>query len=256
MNSTNPSITRDFLYPLNVYAWVLERFEQECKYLHFGIFNANNETIGEAQRRSTDLLLINLPPPPAKILEVGTGTGALLVQLRGLGYQVVGINPDKRQVDYANSQHATDLEIQVCSFESYETSMKFDVVIFQEVSQYVELERLFSKSRQLLNKSGILLIVDEMKSTDSASHLHNIFDYSELGEQYNYQQVLNLDLTDRAMPTLHYLRHNIEKQTSLISAELELSQHDVLQLIHDINASEEKYRQREHLYCMLGFKAS
>jgi cyclopropane fatty-acyl-phospholipid synthase-like methyltransferase len=256
MNSANPPSTRGFLYPLNVYAWVLERLEQECKYLHFGIFNKNNETIGEAQRRSTDLLLINLPPPPAKILEVGTGTGALLGQLRGLGYQVVGINPDKRQVDYANSQHATDLEIQVCSFESYETSMKFDVIIFQEVSQYVELERLFSKSRQLLNKSGILLIVDEMKSTDSASHLHNIFDYSELGEQYNYQQVLNLDLTDRAMPTLHYLRHNIEKHTSLISAELELSQHDVLQLIHDINASEEKYRQREHLYCMLGFKAS
>lgn len=256
MNSANPPPTRDFLYPLNIYAWVLERFEQECKYLHFGIFNKNNETIGEAQRRSTDLLLINLPPPPAKILEVGTGTGTLLVQLRGLGYQVVGINPDKHQVDYANSQHASDLEIQVCSFESYETSMKFDVIIFQEVSQYVELERLFSKSRQLLNKSGILLIVDEMKSTDSASHLHNIFDYSELGEQYNYQQVLNLDLTDRAMPTLHYLRHNIEKHTSLISAELELSQHDVLQLIHDINASEEKYRQREHLYCMLGFKAS
>ena len=56
MNSANPPPTRDFLYPLNIYAWVLERFEQECKYLHFGIFNKNNETIGEAQRRSTDLL--------------------------------------------------------------------------------------------------------------------------------------------------------------------------------------------------------
>jgi len=254
MKPSDGSLTRDFLFPLNVYAWVLEHLEQEGRYLHFGIFNQSNETIGEAQRRSTDLLLINLPPPPARILEVGTGTGTLLVQLRELGYQVEGINPDQRQVDFSNIKHGRNLEIQVCPFEVYETKTNFDVILLQEVSQYVELESLFSKSRQLLSQSGSLLIMDEMRSTDSASHLHNIDDYHKLGKRYRYDQVLNLDLTDRATPTLQYLRHNIEKKKSQIAAELGLTQNDVLQLIHDIHTCIEKYQRREYLYCMLGFR--
>lgn len=45
--------------------------------------------------RSVELLTALLPAPPARILEVGCGKGALAAELRRMGWRVAGLDPDE-----------------------------------------------------------------------------------------------------------------------------------------------------------------
>src|SRR3712207_909255 len=89
---------RDFYYPLNVLLHVLTLEEGAVEYLHYGLFERSDEAIGVAQERSTQLLLSRLPPPPARLLDVGVGLGTTLNRLTRAGYDTVGITPDDKQV--------------------------------------------------------------------------------------------------------------------------------------------------------------
>jgi len=61
-------------FPLNVYAHTLYLQQGEVQYLHYGLVEAQEDAwaVGAltAQQRATELLLTQLPPPPAQILEV------------------------------------------------------------------------------------------------------------------------------------------------------------------------------------------
>ena len=48
---------RDFYYPLNVFMHILTNEEGSVSYLHYGLFEREGEPIGEAQERSTSMLL-------------------------------------------------------------------------------------------------------------------------------------------------------------------------------------------------------
>src|SRR5205823_5833786 len=104
---------RDFYYPLNVFMHILTREEGGVRYLHYGLFEQPDESIDAAQERSTELLLSRLPPPPARLLDVGVGLGTTLARLRELGYDAEGITPDAKQAAMAR------VPVTVASFEEY-----------------------------------------------------------------------------------------------------------------------------------------
>ncbi len=54
-------------------------------------------------------------PPPARVLEVGTGTGALAIMLAAYGYEVLGIDVDPRVIEGARA-FAEPLRLR-CRFE-------------------------------------------------------------------------------------------------------------------------------------------
>jgi SAM-dependent methyltransferase len=41
-----------------------------------------------------DFVLSHLPPPPARVLEIGCGSGALALELSGRGYDVTAVDPE------------------------------------------------------------------------------------------------------------------------------------------------------------------
>ena len=79
---------RDFYYPLNVFMHILTAEEGGVAYLHYGLFQYEDEPIGVAQERSTALLLERLPPPPARLLEVGIGLATTLHRLQSMGKSI------------------------------------------------------------------------------------------------------------------------------------------------------------------------
>src|SRR5882672_4013523 len=95
---------RDFYYPLNVFMHILIREEGTVRYLHYGLFEDANERIALAQDRSTSFLLSRLPPPPARLLDVGVGLGTTLERLTRLGYDAEGITPDEKQIAVAGTR--------------------------------------------------------------------------------------------------------------------------------------------------------
>src|SRR5437588_4097562 len=145
---------------------ILTHEEGGVRYLHYGLFERADESIDAAQERSTELLLSRLPPPPARLLDVGVGLGTTLARLIELGYHAEGITPDAQQATMAA------VPVTVTSFEEYgappsrrldrrrpaaaegakdgdrtageDAGVPFDVILFQESSQSIDSDALFT----------------------------------------------------------------------------------------------------------------
>jgi cyclopropane fatty-acyl-phospholipid synthase-like methyltransferase len=80
-------------------------------------------------------LLSRLPPPPARLLEVGIGLGTTLARLREMGYAVEGITPDAVQAAAARGRFGERILIHTVPLEYFETDARYDAVFFQGLSQ-------------------------------------------------------------------------------------------------------------------------
>src|ERR1700682_5228143 len=104
-----PPPYREFYYPLNVFMHILTHEEGGVDYLHYALFDSENERIGAAQEHSTELLLSRLPPTPSRVLEVGIGLGTTLMRMAHLGYDVEGITPDEKQIAMVQARYGSEL---------------------------------------------------------------------------------------------------------------------------------------------------
>jgi cyclopropane fatty-acyl-phospholipid synthase-like methyltransferase len=60
---------------------VLTLEEGDVRHLHYGLFERADEAIGTAQERASTRILSQLPPPPARVLDAGSGLGTTLARL-------------------------------------------------------------------------------------------------------------------------------------------------------------------------------
>src|SRR5712691_10764374 len=148
---------RHFYYPLNVFMHVLTHEEGGVAHLHYGLFERPGESIASAQEHSTELLLERLPPPPARVLDVGIGLGTTLERLTRLGYDAKGITPDEKQIAMVRERYGNAIPVGQVAFENL-FPQPFDVVIFQESSQYIKPAALFGKAREVTNS---VIVLDE-----------------------------------------------------------------------------------------------
>ena len=146
--------------------------------LHYGLWDETLELkLGNAaiaQQRYAELLLSTLPaasPGPVRVLDVGCGTGHLIAQLLRQGYLADGVSPSqslsqlvrKRLDAFPNNQ----TRLFECKFEDVPVEQiqhDYDVVLFSESFQYIELERALQLLPQLLKPDGLLVICDFFKT--------------------------------------------------------------------------------------------
>jgi SAM-dependent methyltransferase len=238
----NQSVVK-FSFPLNVYAMALWLEEKRIDYLHYGIFNSSEDTILQAQKNSTDMVVSNLPAPPCQILEVGIGLGTTAHKLAHLGYEVIGISPDKHQIVCANRFGPQQrLKFVATAFEHFLPGGKrFDVILFQESAQYIDSELLLRQSYGLLSDQGTLLIIDEAASRV----LPKLEAYAvELG----FTLAGKTDLTARAAPSLTYLVKLIEKHWDAIKTRLRVKDAQLENLLSSLRKREAAYQNGSYLY--------
>ena len=238
---------RDFYYPLNVFMHILTCEEGGVRYLHYGLFEQPDESIDAAQERSTELLLSRLPPPPARLLDVGVGLGTTLARLRELGYDAEGITPDAKQAAMAR------VPVTVTSFEEYgappsrrldrrrpaaaDAGAPFEVILFQESSQYIDSGALFARARALAPR---VLVLDEFASEPGT--LHTLDDFLRAAAANGFRLVEDLDLSARAAPTIHYFQVRFPRYRDALVDDLGLTNEQVDELI----AGGERYINHYH----------
>ena len=225
---------RDFYYPLNVFMHILTHEEGGARYLHYGLFERPDEPIDAAQERSTELLLSRLPPPPARLLDVGVGLGTTLERLTRLGYDAEGITPDEKQAAMARGR------VTVARFESFEAA-PYDVLVFQESSQYIDSDALFARARALAPR---VLVLDEfaMQPLDDPGALRALDGFLRAAAANGFRVVEDLDLSARAAPTIDYFRARLPRYRNALVADLGLTQ----QQVDDLIAGGERYSSRYH----------
>ena len=215
---------RDFPFPLNVLLTVLEREEGSANVvaMHYGLFEAPGESIAAAQERSTALLLSRLPPPPARLLEVGIGLGTTLVRLAAMGYAVEGLTPDPAQAAAARSRFGESIGVHVAPLEMFETESRYDAVFFQESSQYIESGALFRQVRALAAPGARVVVLDEfaLGPVDKPDALHRLDQFLEAARREGFRLEEELDVSRQAMPTIDWFLERIPRHRRAIEESL------------------------------------
>jgi cyclopropane fatty-acyl-phospholipid synthase-like methyltransferase len=201
-------------FPLNVYADVLCLETGAVQYLHYGFFESAEDTPQAAQERSTELLLEQLGSTPQTILEVGIGLGTTLDRLHGLGHRVCGITPDPAQIRIARAR-TPGATVHHTTLEAFDTSERFDTLLFQESAQYIESPLLWQKAATLLKPGGRLLVLDEF-SLWGGGTLPPLKRFCELGESHGYRLAHQHDLSKAAAHTLRFLLDAVARHRSTL----------------------------------------
>jgi ubiquinone/menaquinone biosynthesis C-methylase UbiE len=146
--------------------------------LHYGLWQAGMApTLGNlplAQRHYTEFLLAALrevAPPPQRVLDVGCGSGAFLVELRALGHDAEGVCPAPDLVRMTRERLAragrSEVRIFECPFEDFpaaERAAYYDALVFSESFQYIALPAALERAQAILRPGGHLLICDFFRS--------------------------------------------------------------------------------------------
>lgn len=240
----------EFYYPLNVFMHLLTLEEGEVRYLHYGIFDRPDEPLIAAQERSTAMLLERLPTAPARILDVGSGIGTTLHRLGQLGYAVTGITPDEKQIAFIRARYGDAVDVRQIRFEDFAIERPVDVILFQESSQYIESEALFTKAAQLTSR---VLVLDEF-ATKPIGHLHQWTPFVEAAERHGFSIVETIDVTERAAPTIDYFNARYPRYRDRLIADLGLTAETIDELMRGGLAYRAAYGQGDFVYRLADFR--
>jgi SAM-dependent methyltransferase len=244
---------RDFYYPLNVFMHVLTLAEGDVSYLHYGFFEADGETIAAAQERSTAMLLARLPPPPARLLDVGAGLGTTLRRLTALGYEVLGITPDEKQIAMIRARHGDAVQTRCVRFEDLADRAGFDCLVFQESSQYIDAEALFAKAATLTSH---VLVIDEFATETIAASgsLHPLPEFLQAAARHGFTKSEDIDVSEKAPPTIDYFIDRLPIYRDRLVADLGLTGTQIEELISSGRNYRDLYRRGVYTYRLLQFR--
>lgn len=249
---------RDFTYPLNVFMHILLQEEARVDYLHYGIFENPAQSLLAAQERSTELLFERLPPVPSCLLEVGIGLGTALNKLVRRGYRATGISPDASQITMARQRYGDDLPVACSRLEDFQSPHRFDAVIFQESSQYIPELQLFGQAGQLLDSGGRVIVLDEFSAVplDDPRALHSLESFKSAAHDAGFRIVEELDLTERAAPTIDYFTTRLPRFRDSLLRELGITSAQIEDLIENGRRYRDRYGRGEYVYRLLRFQRS
>lgn len=196
--------------------------------LHYGLWGDGVEpsitNLKVAQQRYSDMLLDALPPPspgPVRVLDVGCGTGHLMAQMRARDYVADGVIPSarlaRRVAERLESAPGKPSRIHQCRFEelsSAQTGYAYDVLLFSESFQYIDLAAAISGVTEHLKPGGLLVICDFFKSEHdgdggpgdrSFGGGHDWRQFGEVMRDAPLTPLRNEDITPRISPNLDLL---------------------------------------------------
>ena len=240
---------RDFYYPLNVLLHVLTLEEGEVRHLHYGLFEQPDEPIGTAQERASSRILSELPPPPARILDVGSGLGSNLNRLVEMGYDALGITPDVHQIGMIRARYGDALPLECVRFEDLPDG-SYDVAMFHESSQYIDSEALFAKAAEMAPR---VIVLDEFALRDEGT-LHRLDAFLAAAARFGFSVTERVDLSAKAPPTIDYFIARLPRYRTALIEDLGLTNEQVDELIVNGEKYAAAYRRGVYGYLLLQFQ--
>ncbi|MFB6357226.1 MAG: cyclopropane-fatty-acyl-phospholipid synthase family protein [bacterium] len=184
----------------------------EC--LHYGYFEDTELSGGEislshfrdAQRRYSEILIDHVKSGPA--LDVGCGMGSLLTDLENRGITAKGLTPDEAQVQYIR-ENKPDFSVIHDRYEDLDTKQyvdHFHTVLNSESLQYIELEKAFQVTQDILAPDGRWIICDYFRRQENTHEEsgHLLERFRDLLEDSEWSVNTERDITPNILGTLKF----------------------------------------------------
>ena len=204
---------------------LIGKFFMDTEELHYGYWpdekKATAQNFSQAQDRHSQLIIDNIPNNVKKILDVGSGSGSLAKKLIKLGYQVDCVIPSEFLAEKIKVKLSDSSNVYINKFEDLDISHHYDLVLFSESFQYVELNDSIKKIISVLNKNGHLLICDVFhKNVEGISpmrggHRLDLFD-DEISNSTLVKEK-DIDITKETAPTWDFLNQLLNEVAIPIS---------------------------------------
>ena len=204
---------------------LIGKFFMDTEELHYGYWpdekRATAQNFSRAQDRHSQLIIDNIPNNVKRILDVGSGSGSLAKKLIKLGYQVDCVIPSEFLAEKVKVKLSDSSNIYINKFEDLDISHHYDLVLFSESFQYVELNDSIKKIISVLNKNGHLLICDVFhKNVEGISpmrggHRLDLFD-DEISNS-TLAKEKDIDITKETAPTWDFLNQLLNEVAIPIS---------------------------------------
>ena len=189
------------------------RFFLDTDDLHFGYWPDGEKptprNFAWAQENHSRLIIDKIPGDAKRILDVGSGSGNLALKLLDVGYGVDCVIPSEYLAAAVQEKLNGRGKTHICKFEDLSSPERYDVIIFSESFQYVNMAESLEKVEKMLSPGGHLLICDffkldvPMKSIMGGGHPWPAF--KETIEKAKLELISDEDITDGTAPTVDFL---------------------------------------------------
>jgi SAM-dependent methyltransferase len=188
----------------------LFKFFFDSEYLHYGYWTPGLEVkatnFRQAQENYARLLMEHIPPGTRSILEIGCGTGKMAEDLIRQGYEVTCVSPPGPLTDRAIKRLNGKGTVHAMRFEDFTTEEKFDLCLFSESYQYIDMRTSFAQCGKFLKPGGWILLCDffrtEAEGTSPLGGGHRLTEFYDIQKQQPFEIVKDLDITDPIAPTM------------------------------------------------------
>jgi len=244
MNRRINELIKDLESPFCYYAYLIKD-EGPVDYFHFGIWEDGTRSIKEAQQNLASLVKSLIPEGVSKILDVGCGLGQTTYDLSAKGFAVTGISPDKNLMDTARAKfEGSGLSLVTTAFERYRPPEKQDLILFEESTQYINIQTIFSRCRKLLNPAGHILMCDEIKYRNAEeAWFHKKTEILFLARAYGFKILDNRNISDKTLPTRHFAMKRFLENKDLIIKELSEKRDNVAEELDTLMKSWDRFTQ-------------
>jgi SAM-dependent methyltransferase len=182
----------------------------DTEYLHYGLFNDGLahevRNINQAQVNYAEFLKHNIPAGVSSILDVGCGSGKFALELSNSGYKVDCVSPGTILTEHARKILGDRSNIFNAKFENVVTDKKYDMILFSESFQYINMDAAFTNALKFLNPGGHIMICDFFKTDPENKSLlgggHKFDEYLEVIKKYPLQKIKEQDITKETSPTV------------------------------------------------------
>lgn len=191
-------------------ALICARYLCQTDHLHYGYWpddlpvNINN--LKTAQENYVRLLMEHIPAGTRTILDVGMGTGVLAGHLRDHGYEVECVSPAPYLTERARVLLGSEHVIHECKYEDIETTKRYDLVLFSESFQYINLPQCLAVTDKVVAPGGHILICDFFRrDTPEKGPFGGGHQYADFCTQvgaYPWENRVNRDITKETAPNL------------------------------------------------------
>ena len=186
------------------------RYFLKLNHLHYGYWTDGLEVdianVHIAQENYADFLISHIPKSAKKILDVGCGTGQIAKKLVVMGCMVDCVSPSHFLAGQARELLGNSSNIFECCYERLQTENRYDVILFSESFQYIDIEQGIRKTLGLLNPEGCMLICDffRKKTLDKSdiSGGHSLELFQNIVSEHPLRLIKDLDITEQTAPNI------------------------------------------------------
>jgi SAM-dependent methyltransferase len=164
-----------------------------------------------AQDNHSSFIISHIPESVKTILDVGCGAGGLAKRLLARGYEVDCVSPSalltREAKKLLGGAHAC--RFYESKYEDVKTDKRYDLVIFSESFQYINLKKSIEQSLNFLKDGGCILICDffqtEAKGESALGGGHRLREFYDTIAKYPLKNIKDIDITKQASPNLELI---------------------------------------------------